>query len=95
MQTWLLLNICWVPGLYEHSISQNTWGKLKRQIKKLGSKPHGGIRSHQSERLSLRSQQISNAERVEKREPSHTLGGNANWYSHWGEQSGDSLEDSK
>ena len=45
----------------EHSISQNTWEKLKRQIKKRGSKPHGGISSHQSECLSLRSQQISNA----------------------------------
>ena len=26
---------------------------------------------------------------VEKREPSYTVGGNANWYSHYGEQCGD------
>ena len=29
---------------------------------------------------------------MEKREPSYTLGGNANWYSHYGEQCGDSLK---
>ena len=30
-------------------------------------------------------------EGIEKREPSYTVGGNANWYSHYGEQCGDSL----
>ena len=29
---------------------------------------------------------------VEKREPSNTVGGNANWYSYYGEQCGDSLK---
>ena len=29
---------------------------------------------------------------VEKREPSCTAGGNVNWYSHYGEQFGDTLE---
>ena len=29
---------------------------------------------------------------MEKREPSYTVGGNAHWYSHYGEQYGDSLE---
>jgi len=29
---------------------------------------------------------------VEKREPSYTAGGNAKWYSHYGEQCGDSLK---
>ena len=29
---------------------------------------------------------------VEKREPSCTAGGNGNWYSHYGEQFGDTLE---
>ena len=29
---------------------------------------------------------------MEKREPSYTVGGNANWYSHYGEQYGDSLK---
>ena len=29
---------------------------------------------------------------MEKREPSYTVGGNANWYSHYGEHCGDSLK---
>ena len=29
---------------------------------------------------------------VEKREPSYTVSGNVNWYSHYGEQYGASLE---
>ena len=29
---------------------------------------------------------------MEKRELSYTVGGNANWYSHYGEQCGDSLK---
>ena len=32
---------------------------------------------------------------LEKREPSYTVGGNANWYSHYGEQCGDSLKNWK
>ena len=35
---------------------------------------------------------INAGEGVEKREPSYTVGGNANWYSHYGEQCGDSLK---
>ena len=31
-------------------------------------------------------------ESVKKREPSYTVGGNANWCSHYGEQCGDSLK---
>ena len=29
---------------------------------------------------------------MEKRQPSHIVGGNANWYSHYGEQCGDTLK---
>ena len=29
---------------------------------------------------------------MEKRKPSYTVGGNANWYSHYGEQYGDSFK---
>ena len=32
---------------------------------------------------------------MEKREPSYTIGGNANWHSHYGEQCGDSLNNWK
>ena len=34
-------------------------------------------------------------EGVEKREPSYTVGGNANLYSHYGEQCGDSFKNWK
>ena len=49
--------------------------------------------SHQSEWLRSKSLQAINAgEGVGKREPSYTVGGNANWYSHYGEQCEDSLK---
>ena len=51
------------------------------------------ITSHQSEWPSSKNLQIINAgEDVEKREPSYTVGENVNWYSHYGEQYGDSLK---
>ena len=38
-------------------------------------------------------EQMTNAEEgVEKREPSYTVGGNVNWYSHYGKQYGGTLE---
>ena len=52
-----------------------------------------GITSHWSDWPSLKDVQIINAgENVEKREPSCTVGGNVNWYSHYGEQYGDCLK---
>ena len=49
--------------------------------------------SHQPEwLLSKNSQTINAGERVEKRESSNTVGGNANWYSHYEEQYGGSLK---
>ena len=43
--------------------------------------------------LSSKRQEITNAgESVEKREPSCTVGGNVNWCSHYGKQSGGSLK---
>ena len=52
--------------------------------------------SHQSEWLLSKSLQVINAgEGVEKREPSYIVGGNANYYSHYGEQYGDSLKNWK
>ncbi|MES6750617.1 hypothetical protein U6V09_12155, partial [Cutibacterium acnes] len=38
---------------------------------------------------------INAGEGVEKREPSYTVGGNAHWYRHYGEQCGDSLKNYK
>ena len=49
--------------------------------------------SRQSEWLLSKSLQTVNAgEGVEKRERSYMVGGNANYYSHYGEQCGDSLK---
>ena len=47
----------------------------------------------QSEWSSLKSLDVSNGrEGVETREPSYIVGGNVNWYSHYGEQYGGSLK---
>ena len=49
--------------------------------------------THQSEWPSLKSPQAINAgEDAVKREPSNTIGGNVNWYSHYGKQYGCSLK---
>ena len=51
------------------------------------------VPSHQSEWPSLTSSQVTNAgEGVEKREPSCTIGGNVNWYNHYGKQYGGTSE---
>ena len=50
------------------------------------SKLQWGITSRQSEWTSSKSLQTINAgEGVEKREPPCTVGGNVNWYSHYGD----------
>ena len=52
-----------------------------------------GITSHQSECPSSKNPQTVNAGKVVvKRELSCTVGGNVNWYSHYGEQYGDSFK---
>ena len=37
-------------------------------------------------------QRVNAGEGTEKKKPSYTVGGNANQYSHYGEQGGDSLK---
>ena len=49
---------------------------------------HTSKNGHSSKSL----QTINAGDGVEEREPSYTVGGNANSYSHYGEQCGDSLE---
>ena len=73
----------------------NTWKDAQHDslLKKCKSKLLWGIISCWSEWLPSKSLQTINAgESVEKREPSHTVGGNSNWYSPYGEQCGDSLK---
>ena len=46
--------------------------------------PHTSQNGHHQKNLQI----INAGEDVEKREPSYTVGGNVNWYSHYGEQYG-------
>ena len=62
-------------------------------IREMQIKLQWDITSHWSEWPSPKSLQIINAgENVEKGEHSCTVGGNVNWYSHYGRQYGDSLK---
>ena len=64
----------------------NKWEKmLNITIREMQIKIQWVITSHRLEWLSSKILQTIN---VEKREPSYTVGGNANWYSHYGEQYG-------
>ena len=57
------------------------------------SKPQRGTNSFWSEWPPSKSLQMIDAgEDVEEREPSYTVGGNANWYSHYTEQCGNYLK---
>ena len=75
--------------------NKRTWKDAQHHslLGKCKSKLQWDITSHQSEWPSSKSLQTINAgEGVEKREPSYTVGGNANKYSHYGEQCGDSFK---
>ena len=62
-------------------------------VREMQIKTTMSITSHQSEWPSSKTLQTTNAgEGVEKREPSYIVGGNVNWYSHYGEQYGGSLK---
>ena len=76
----------------------NTWKDAQHHSlsEKCKSKPQWGTISCQSEWLPSKSlQKITAGEGVEKREPSYTVGGKANKYSHYVEQCGDSLKNWK
>ena len=69
---------------------------MKECSTKCKSKLQWGITSHRSEGPSSKNLQTINAgEGVEKREPSYSVDGNVNWYSHYGEQYGGSLKNYK
>ena len=55
---------------------------------------HSEVSSHSSQMATIK-KSTNAGEGVEKREPSYTAGGNANWYSRYGEQCGDSLKNWK
>ena len=73
----------------------NTWKDAQDRslLEKCKSKLQWGITSQRSEWPSLKNlQTIKAGENVEKRECSYTVGGNVNWYSHYGRRYGDSLK---
>ena len=62
-------------------------------IREMQTKTTMSITSYQSEWPSSKSlQTINSGEGVEKRECSCTVGGNVNWYNHYGRRYGDSLK---
>ena len=79
----------------EYRCLTNTWKDAQHHslLEKCKSKLQWDITSYRSEWPSSKSLQTINAgEGVEKREHSCTVGGNVNWYSHYGRQYGDSLK---
>ena len=73
----------------------NAWKDAQHSLllEKCKSKIQWDIISYQSVWPSSKSLHTINARKgVEKREPSWTVGGNINWYSHYGRRYGDSLK---
>ena len=79
----------------DNKLLTNSWKDTQHYSlsMKWKSKPQCGTISHQSEWLPSKSlQTVSVGEGVEKREPSFTISGNADWYNHYGEECGDSFK---
>ena len=70
--------------------STGTWTDAQHHwsVETCKSKSQWHITSHLSEWLLSKKQQICVDQDVKKREPSYTIGGNTNWYSHYGKQYG-------
>ena len=85
----------WISPRKTNRWLKNTWRDAQHHSlsEKCKSKPQWGTITRQSEWLLSKSLQAINAgEGVEKRDPSYTVGGNANLYSRYGKQCGDFLK---
>ena len=90
----------WAEDLNRHFSTEDRWprnvwkdAQHHSLFKKCKSKPQCSITSQRSEWPSFKCLQTINAgEGMEKREPSCTVCGSVNWYSHYGEQYGVSFQ---
>ena len=64
----------------------NYWRNANQNYSEVSA--HTSQNGHHQKNL----QTINAGEGVKKREPSYSVGGNVNWYSHYGEQYGNSLK---
>ena len=62
----------------------NYWKKVNQTNNEIS--PHTSQNGHHQKNP----QTINAGKGMQRREPSHTVGGNVNWYSHYGEQYGGS-----
>ena len=65
------------------------WATVHRVAKSRTERPHFLVKWPS---LKKNLQTINAGKGMQRREPSHTVGGNVNWYSHYGEQYGGSLK---
>ena len=76
----------WLTNTWKDAQHHSLWEKCKLKL-------HWDTTTHQSEWPSSKSLQTINAGKgVEKREHSCSIGGNVNWYSHYGRRYRDSLK---
>ena len=85
----LCLNVIILAARLRHTLKEqiawflDKWNQNYNEVS-----PHTGQNGHYKKNLQI----INTGEDAEKREPSCTVGGDINWYRHYGEQSGDSLK---
>ena len=91
----LLLNRPWEKALkLVFQPSQQVHEKMFNVANHQGNanQNHNEVSPHTGQKAIIKKNTTNAGERVEKREPSYTVGGNVSWCSHYGEQYGGSLK---